>query len=56
MKCKTCGCKLDTEGYSGLRRDCGGDCLLCVADVGDPEAVAAILKMVRDDRRESDEE
>lgn len=36
--CKICGRCLDNE-HDPLSRDCGGDCLKCMADAGDPDCL-----------------
>lgn len=39
--CSICGRPLDVP-VDPLSTDCGGDCLACMADAGDPDAVAAV--------------
>ena len=42
--CKICSAELDTDPES-LHYDCGGDCLWCMARVGDPECQARVTEM-----------
>lgn len=44
-KCQTCGRELSTDDPRSL--DCGGDCLQCMADAGDPDAERAIAEIAR---------
>lgn len=39
--CLTCQRRLDVPGSVGSR-NCGGDCLECMADAGDPDCAAAL--------------
>jgi hypothetical protein len=39
-RCGICGGLLDVPGDDGTR-DCGGDCLRCMAEAGDPDCVSA---------------
>ena len=39
--CSICGKKLDQESDI-TSRDCGGDCLQCMADAGDPECIESL--------------
>ncbi len=41
--CSVCGNPMTAD--SSLRHDCGGDCLMCMAEAGDPECVAAALRL-----------
>lgn len=43
-KCKTCKCKLD-DPDDPTSRDCGGDCLKCMAEAGDPDCVEAMAEI-----------
>jgi len=38
--CATCKCVLDSSDPAS--RDCGGDCLRCMAEAGDPECIASM--------------
>ncbi len=49
--CETCGCHLQHPGpYDGTKgsiwltpwMDCGGHCTVCMAHVGDPDAIGAL--------------
>lgn len=40
-RCTLCGSPLDMPGRR-WSRNCGGDCLACMAEAGDPECVAAM--------------
>lgn len=42
--CATCKCKLDDPKRPFYSEDCGGDCLLCMAEAGDPECEKAVLE------------
>lgn len=42
--CRICNIELDTHP---LASDCGGDCLLCMAESGDPDCVDAALEFAR---------
>lgn len=42
--CLTCGAPFD----DGLHRNCGGDCLLCMAEAGDPDCARPALRLLRD--------
>ena len=39
--CLICGCELD-DPSDLTTRDCGGDCLACMAEAGDPDSIAAM--------------
>lgn len=41
MNCKICNMLLDES------IDCGGDCIFCMADAGDPECVKAVIAVAR---------
>lgn len=43
--CGICGVAL-TPGES-LRKDCGGDCLLCMADAGDPSCIETAYRLLK---------
>lgn len=45
--CKTCGAHLDVC-HDPFSMDCGGDCLLCMADAGDPDCLKSVLDWCRD--------
>lgn len=40
--CLMCGRLLDTEDIAS--RDCGGDCLGCLAECGDPDCIDALVE------------
>lgn len=51
MLCQICKCPLDSNiPFSG---NCGGDCCLCMAEAGDPDAVTSVLAVLRERRRVS---
>lgn len=39
LRCGICGCLLNDPHNMRETLDCGGDCVKCMADSGDPEAV-----------------
>jgi hypothetical protein len=39
--CKICNMQLDED------IDCGGDCVFCMADAGDPECVKSVIAIAR---------
>ena len=41
-KCKLCDSDLDSE----LHIDCGGDCLMCIAMLGDPDCRASVKEAI----------
>jgi len=47
-RCRICGCRLqDPQVETGSIwltpwHDCGGDCTVCMAHAGDPDAIAAL--------------
>jgi hypothetical protein len=42
-RCKTCGRELDVPKGDVVSRDCGGDCLLCMAAVfSDPDCIKSL--------------
>lgn len=42
-KCNICGHEMSTRG---LYLDCGGDCMICMANVGeDPHCIDSIIKL-----------
>ena len=41
MKCNICGRALDNPD-DPASKDCGGDCVVCMAEAGDPECVVAM--------------
>jgi hypothetical protein len=45
MNCKTCGRPLN-DPANPLSADCGGDCLRCMAEAGDPEAKASVQQIM----------
>jgi hypothetical protein len=49
-KCLTCGVVLNQPGKPETE-DCGGDCLKCMAEAGDPDCIEA-LKAKRGDKNE----
>ena len=48
MKCSICKGLLNTT--DPLTRDCGVDCLLCMAEAGDPDCMAAVVEVARKHR------
>ncbi len=42
-RCSICKCVLDTEEDPVGSRDCGGDCLRCMAEAGDPGCLASAV-------------
>ena len=44
MNCLICGRKLDDPDEPINSRDCGGDCLQCMADCGDPDCLQALVE------------
>jgi hypothetical protein len=44
MRCNTCKRELDNPA-DPRSMDCGGDCLQCMADAGDPDCVEEIRKI-----------
>lgn len=46
-RCSICKRLLNQE-YDPTTLDCGGDCELCMAEAGDPECIAGVLKAVRE--------
>lgn len=40
--CGLCKSLLDNPTDPVRSRDCGGDCLLCMADCGDPDAIRSL--------------
>jgi len=44
MHCGICSRKLNAP-EDPRSSDCGGDCLQCMADAGDPDALLAILRI-----------
>ncbi|SOE87006.1 hypothetical protein SAMN05446935_7550 [Burkholderia sp. YR290] len=44
--CRTCGRSLDEAG-DPLSVSCGGDCLACMAECGDPDCVEAVEALKR---------
>ena len=42
-KCRICGTQFDNE----LHQDCGGDCLLCMAEAGDPDCAVSAVPWLR---------
>jgi len=51
-QCSICKVELDNP-ENDFSQDCGGDCLLCMAEAGDQECIDAILKIIREKGRES---
>lgn len=49
-KCSICGAEM-TEEVS-LRQNCGGDCLMCMASVGDPDCIEAAFMLQHDALKE----
>lgn len=43
QKCNICNKELNTD--DPLSEDCGGDCLECMADAGDPDAIKSVNKI-----------
>lgn len=46
MRCNICGHATNTNKNS-LYLDCGGDCLLCMADAGDLDCIQSVAKIAR---------
>jgi hypothetical protein len=44
--CHICGRELNNQS-DPLSVDCGGDCLQCMADAGDPDCVVAVQAIAR---------
>lgn len=44
-RCRTCNCMLDNPTDPVGSRDCGGDCLRCMAIAGDPACEAALREL-----------
>jgi hypothetical protein len=42
--CNSCGRVLD-NGADPLSTNCGGDCMQCMADAGDPDCISAVRKL-----------
>ena len=42
--CDICGRALNNP-HDPLSQDCGGDCLLCMAECGDPDCIEAVLAL-----------
>lgn len=53
-RCHLCGRVLDNPG-DPRSKDCGGDCLQCMADADDPDAIAAIQRIEQDEQEERSE-
>ena len=51
-KCRICGTQFDNE----LHQDCGGDCLLCMAEAGDPDCAVSAVPWLRQQLAECQEE
>lgn len=47
--CKMCLRRLDVKS-DARSKNCGGDCLQCMADAGDPACVKAIAKIIKQER------
>lgn len=45
--CNICGCEMNVPNQPETL-DCGGDCLKCMAEAGDPEAVRTMIKLHAD--------
>jgi hypothetical protein len=45
-RCRICYCLLNQPGQPDTR-DCGGDCLKCMAEAGDPECIAAMRALAQ---------
>jgi len=50
MKCRICGQELNIP-FKPETLDCGGDCLRCMADSGDPECKEALRRLIDPDTR-----
>ena len=44
--CHICNVLLDTSDADNERRDCGGDCLRCMAESGDPDCALHWAQML----------
>lgn len=40
-------CKTPMTEHESFRMDCGGDCLLCMAEIGDDACIAKVLRLAR---------
>lgn len=45
MNCKSCGVELTASDIPAATQDCGGDCLSCMAECGDPDCKAALDRL-----------
>jgi len=48
--CNICGCILDNP-LRPESENCGGDCLRCMAESGDPDCIKAMHKLYPHDKR-----
>jgi len=48
-KCQTCGREMNNEPDS-LNLNCGGDCMKCMADCGDPDCIVEVEKIAARER------
>jgi len=46
-KCTICHIELSDQNNDEMNFNCGGDCILCMADAGDPECIERVLKTAR---------
>lgn len=44
--CRSCGSPMTKE--ESLRQDCGGDCLLCMVETGDPDCRQRALRLIQE--------
>ena len=45
MKCNICGCQLDQKD-DRITLNCGGTCLRCMAQAGDPDCIKLMLSYI----------
>jgi len=45
ITCNICGREMDVPGEP-QSRDCGGDCLVCMSEAGDPDAIREMWDLV----------
>jgi hypothetical protein len=50
--CTICGAHLDIQS-DPFSVDCGGDCLLCMAEAGDPDCLASVFEWCRNTFRKT---
>lgn len=45
-RCSTCGRELNVPANDVVSRDCGGDCLLCMAEAGDFDCFMSLVEVM----------